>query len=55
MAWHPKRWRKMAELEHLKDIHFDTSRTEDVSLLINANMPELHLLNEIQTREIQTN
>ena len=35
------------QFEHLKDIHFDTS-SSDVSLLIGAGMPELHLPNEIR-------
>ena len=35
------------QFEHLKDIHFDTS-SSDVSLLIGADMPELHLPNEIR-------
>ena len=35
------------QLEHLKDINFDTSST-DVSFLIGADMPELHLPNEIR-------
>ena len=35
------------QFEHLKDINFDTSST-DVSLLIGADMPELHLPNEIR-------
>ena len=34
------------QFEHLKDIHFDTSGT-DVSLLIGADIPELHLPHEI--------
>ena len=37
------------QIEHLKDIHFDTSST-DVSLLIGADMPELHLANEIRNK-----
>ena len=36
------------QYEHFKDIHFDTSRTEDVSLLIKADIPELHLLNQMK-------
>ena len=35
------------QFEHLKDIHFDANST-DVSLLIGACMPELHLPNEIR-------
>ena len=35
------------QFEHLKDIHFNTS-SSDVSLLIGADMPELHLPNEIR-------
>lgn len=35
------------QLEHWKDIHFDTSST-DVSLLIGVDTPELHLPNEIR-------
>ena len=35
------------QFEHLKDFHFDTS-SSDVSLLIRADMPELHLPNEIR-------
>ena len=35
------------QFEHLKDIHFDTS-SSDISLLIGADMPELHLPNEIR-------
>ena len=34
------------QFEYLKGIHFDTSST-DVSLLIGADMPELHLSNQI--------
>ena len=35
------------QFEHLKDINFDTS-SSDVSLLIGADMLELHLPNEIK-------
>ena len=35
------------QFDHLKYIHFDTSST-DVSLLIGADMPELHSPNEIR-------
>ena len=35
------------QFEHLKDIHFNTS-SSDVSLLIGADMPELHLPYEIR-------
>ena len=40
------KWNFHKRFEHLKDIHFDTSST-DVSLLIWADMPILHLPNEI--------
>ena len=35
------------QFEHLKDIHFDISST-DVSLLIDDDVPELHLPSEIR-------
>ena len=35
------------QFEHLKDIHFDIS-SSDASLSIGADMPELHLANEIR-------
>ena len=36
------------QFEPLKNIHFDTNRTEYVSLMIGTDMPELHLLIEIK-------
>ena len=35
------------QFDHLKDIYFDTSST-DVSLFIEADMPGLHLPNQIK-------